>query len=251
MVNKLRVASYNIHKGLSAFNRRLVVHEVRHALKKLSPDLVFLQEVQGAHRSHAHRFETWPDEGQHLYLAGDGLTAAYGRNANYQHGHHGNALLSRFPIRNYYNHDLTLHRFEQRGLLHCQLDLPDWNQPLHALCVHLNLLGHDRRKQLAMLVDFIGKRIPKNAPMVLAGDFNDWRRESTRLLGHELGVVEAFEALHGDSARSFPARMPLLSLDRVYVRGFQIEAADVLSGAPWAALSDHAPLYTVLHRGQA
>ena len=135
----LKVASYNIHKGMSPLNQHFVLHGVRQALKSLDPDLVFLQEVQGAHQHLAKKISTWPSDAQHEYLAGDMLFSAYGSNAHYQLGHHGNALLSRYPILHRSNHDLTLHRFEQRGLLYCQLDLPSWNQPLHAFCVHLNL----------------------------------------------------------------------------------------------------------------
>src|SRR5262245_59315081 len=65
----LRVATYNIHKGLSFLNRRLVIHELRERLRTLHPDLVFLQEVHGAHNQHAARFENWPTEPQYEFLA--------------------------------------------------------------------------------------------------------------------------------------------------------------------------------------
>lgn len=242
---RLVIASYNIHKGLSPLNRHLVLHDVRQALNELAPDMVFLQEVQGAHLQHARRFATWQDA-QHEYLAGDLLHYAYGKNAHYHLGHHGNAFLSRYPISHWHNFDLTLHRFEQRGVLHCEVQIAAWAQPLHALCVHLNLRAGDRRKQIGLLVDYIGRHIPDDAPVVLAGDFNDWRGELSALLHSQLGMREAFETLHGSPAKSFPVRMPLLTLDRVYVRGFEIVAAEVLAGMPWRNLSDHAPLYTVL-----
>ncbi|WP_148715321.1 endonuclease/exonuclease/phosphatase family protein [Chitinolyticbacter meiyuanensis] len=249
MENVLRVASYNIHKGLSALNRRLVVHDVRQALAQLSPDVVLLQEVQGEHLVKQRRFANWPGP-QHEYLAGDELIALYGRNASHRHGHHGNALLSRFPVRRWDNHDLTLHRLEQRGLLHAVLEVPGWRRPLHALSVHLNLRANDRRQQLRLLAEYVQAEVPMGAPMVLAGDFNDWRREATPFLHTELGLAEAFEQKHGAPAKSFPARLPLLTLDRIYVRGMRIEAASVLGGPPWVGLSDHAPLYATLHRDE-
>nr|WP_314902078.1 endonuclease/exonuclease/phosphatase family protein [uncultured Deefgea sp.] len=244
----LKIASYNIHKGMSPLNQNFVLHGVRQALKTLDPDLVFLQEVQGAHHSLAKKIPTWPRDAQHEYLAGDVLFSAYGSNAHYQLGHHGNALLSRFPILHRSNHDLTLHRFEQRGLLYCQLDLPSWQQPLHAFCVHLNLRASDRRKQLQLMVKAIGEQVPVDEPLVLAGDFNDWRGEVSAILQSELGMSEAFQAVHGTHARSFPARMPFFSLDRIYTRGFEIQTAEVLMGAPWRSLSDHAPLYATMAR---
>ncbi|WP_273428760.1 endonuclease/exonuclease/phosphatase family protein [Chitinibacter tainanensis] len=242
---QLVVASYNIHKGFSPLNARLVLHDVRHALNQLAPDLVFLQEVQGQHVRHSQRFATWQNA-QHEYLAGDSLHSAYGGNAHYRLGHHGNALLSRFPIAAAENVSLTLHRFEQRGVLHCQLSIPHWDTPLHALCVHLNLRATDRRKQVQLLASYARSAIPASEPLLLAGDFNDWRGELSSMLAAELGVHEAFEALHGAPARSFPVRWPLLTLDRIYLRGFQVQRAEVLSGAPWRQLSDHAPLYTIL-----
>lgn len=242
---RLVVASYNIHKGLSPLNRHLVLHDVRQALNQLAPDLVFLQEVQGAHLQHARRFATWQDA-QHEYLAGDLLHCAYGKNAHYHLGHHGNAVLSRFPITEWHNFDLTLHRLEQRGVLHCQLQIPHSEQPLHALCVHLNLRAGDRRKQLQLLIDYIQRHINEQAPVILAGDFNDWRAELSIILHQQLGMHEVFENLHGAPARSFPVRFPLLTLDRIYVRGLSMLSAQVLSGQPWRNLSDHAPLHAVL-----
>ncbi|QLI83118.1 endonuclease/exonuclease/phosphatase family protein [Chitinibacter fontanus] len=242
---RLVVASYNIHKGLSPLNRHLVLHDVRQALNQLAPDLVFLQEVQGAHLQHARRFATWQDA-QHEYLAGDLLHCAYGKNAHYHLGHHGNALLSRFPISNWHNFDLTLHRLEQRGVLHCQLQMPHCEQPLHALCVHLNLRAGDRRKQVQLLIHYIQQHIDAQAPLILAGDFNDWRGELSAILQQQLGMHEVFENLYGAPARSFPVRFPLLTLDRIYVRGLAIRSAQVLSGSPWRNLSDHAPLHAVL-----
>jgi endonuclease/exonuclease/phosphatase family metal-dependent hydrolase len=54
----------------------------------------------------------------------------------YDHGHHGNAILSRFPILHEHNQDVTHLRFEKRGLLHCALEVPGLRQPLHCVCVH-------------------------------------------------------------------------------------------------------------------
>ena len=60
MSEKLRVVTLNIHKGLSQFNTRVVIHGLREGLRALAPDLVFLQEVQGLNERHALRFAAWP-----------------------------------------------------------------------------------------------------------------------------------------------------------------------------------------------
>src|SRR6185437_3844210 len=77
----LTVVTYNIHKGLSQFNRRLVLHEIRDRLGSLDADVAFLQEVQGRHEKNAHRHVTWPEKSQHEFLCRDGGHSVYGMNA--------------------------------------------------------------------------------------------------------------------------------------------------------------------------
>jgi endonuclease/exonuclease/phosphatase family metal-dependent hydrolase len=108
MTDTLHVATYNIHKGFSFFRRRMVIHEVREHLRRLDTDLVFLQEVQGSHDRHARRIHNWPAQPQHEFLADSVWTDfAYGRNAVYDDGHHGNAILSRYPIVRWDNQDIS------------------------------------------------------------------------------------------------------------------------------------------------
>lgn len=245
----LRIATYNIHKGLSQFNRRVTLHDMRHHLQQLHADILFLQEVQGEHEGHARRFAHWPQAPQHQFLA-ESLAhrVAYGSNAVYEHGHHGNAILSRFPILDWENQDISVNRFESRGLLHAQIQVPSWHEPLHCICVHLNLLGRDRTKQLLALRQRIETLVPPDAPLIIAGDFNDWRQQACKVFTEELALREVFESLHGMPARSFPAKLPVLTLDRIYYRGFQIEHAKVHGGLPWSKISDHAPLSATMRR---
>src|SRR2546427_10468225 len=110
----LHVSTYNIHKGFSQFNRRMMIHELRDHLQVLGADIIFLQEVQGLHSRHAARFEDWPDEPQYEFLADQVWPEfAYGRNAVYDHGHHGNAILSRYPIVRAENQDVSHHALER------------------------------------------------------------------------------------------------------------------------------------------
>ena len=121
-MSSLRICTYNIHKGFSQFNRRLAIHDLRDRLRLLGADVVFLQEVQGMHLRHARRHVDWPEQPQHEFLARDvWQQTAYGGNAIYDHGHHGNAILSRHPILSQANQDVSDHRFESRGLLHCEI----------------------------------------------------------------------------------------------------------------------------------
>lgn len=146
----LRICSYNIHKGFSQFNRRMVVHELRDRLRSLDADLVFLQEVQGLHLGHPARHPDWPALPQHEFLAEDAWQQiAYGGNAIYDHGHHGNAILSRHLILSTANQDVSDHRFESRGLLHCEVQVAGIGRPVHCVCVHLGNCSPAPRNQPA------------------------------------------------------------------------------------------------------
>lgn len=235
----LRVLTVNTHKGFTALNRRFILHELREAVRATSADLVFLQEVHGEHQLHAQRHPTWPPTPQYEFLADSMWPAfAYGRNAVYPEGHHGNALLSRLPIRTYDNRDVSVGRHEQRGLLHAQIDLPG-ARSLHAICVHLGLREHQREQQLRLLGELIAE-LPADDPVVVAGDFNDWRCRATDLLAG-CGLQPAFPSSGGEP-RSFPARWPVLRLDRIYVRNLKVTLSEVLHRKPWPHLSDHLPL---------
>ena len=243
MTSTLHVASYNIHKGLSQFSQRVVVHELREQLHKLDPDIAFLQEVQGLHTGRAANHDEWPQDPQHEFLAADvWRNAAYGRNAVYEHGHHGNAILSRFPIIASQNQNVTHLRFERRGMLHCAIEVPGLDQHLHCVCVHLSLFGRSRRRQMDALASRLESLVPADAPLIIAGDFNDWRNRAHDLLAERLGLTEVFAGVVGRPTRSFPSALPVLRLDRIYTRGFAVVQTQVHFGPPWSEISDHAAL---------
>jgi endonuclease/exonuclease/phosphatase family metal-dependent hydrolase len=248
MTETLHIATYNIHKGFSNFNRRLVLQELRERLRSLSADLIFLQEVQGARAFHGINHTLWHGP-QHEYLA-DSMWSdfAYGRNAVYEEGHHGNAILSRFPIASWDNEDVSAHPLERRGLLHAEIEVPDWKERLHGVCVHLGLLSRWRKQQLTALCDRIERLVPHHAPLLIAGDFNDWQMSASRVLRERLDVREVFETTRGRPARSYPAGLPLLRLDRIYLRGFRVKSARPMYGQHWSRLSDHAPLAASIAR---
>ena len=248
MIRSLKVATLNLHKGLSQFNRRMVIHELREGLRALAPDLVFLQEVQGVNHRHERRFATWPLAPQHEYLAGTDWQCAYGMNAVYDHGHHGNAILSRFPIVSMQNEDVSDHRFERRGLLHCVVTVPGWPRNLHCVCVHLSLHERGRRRQLQAIGERLEELASRDLPIIVAGDFNDWRQRADAILGDRLGLSEVTTSRKGKAARTYPSLLPLLPLDRIYVRGFRVLGAQVHRGAPWSLLSDHLAVSAELTR---
>jgi endonuclease/exonuclease/phosphatase family metal-dependent hydrolase len=246
---QLRIATFNIHKGVTSFNARLVLHEQRELIRRMQADIVFLQEVRGAYENHRKRFSKWPDAAQHEFLA-DSIWQdfAYGKNAVYPAGHHGNAILSRFPIVKAENIDISAHSIEQRGMLHCEIEIPGWERNLHCICVHLGLFARWRRSQLSALRERIVSLMPPQAPLIIAGDFNDWHTKAGQVLAEGMHLREVFEQYEGKVARSFPSILPVFRLDRIYVRGFRVHHAEVHGGAAFAKVSDHAALSATLMR---
>lgn len=244
----LRVATYNIHKGVRGVGprRRLEIHNLGMAIEALGADLIALQEVRLHHQRDAMRFDRtwfgWPEQGQAEFLAPEGYEVAYRSNAYTRHGEHGNALLSRWPIGDVGHHDVSDHRFEQRGLLHVPVR---WQGlEVHAVVAHFGLIHASRVRQVERLNDFVSAEVPADAPLLVAGDFNDW---GERLDGpmREIGLMRA--SVGGPLAqRTFPSRVPLFALDRVYLRGLRCVAASVPRGAIWARMSDHLPLLVEL-----
>jgi endonuclease/exonuclease/phosphatase family metal-dependent hydrolase len=233
----LRVATWNIHKGVQGVGpvKRLEIHNIGHAVEQLDADLICLQEVRFVNRREQKRFVHWPEQPQADFLAPEGYVPVYRTNAITRHGEHGNALLSRWPVISHRHEDMSDHRFEQRGLLHTEVHLA--GRTVHALVVHLGLIPGSRVRQVAQLLDYIDREIPRHDPVLVAGDFNDWGVRLKRLLAqgglHEFG---------GGSTPTYPARMPLTQLDHVYARGLRPVSAMVPQGRIWRQMSDHLPL---------
>jgi endonuclease/exonuclease/phosphatase family metal-dependent hydrolase len=137
---------------------------------------VFLQEVRLFHHRDARHFDRtwfgWPEQGQAEFLAPDGYEVAYRTNAVTRHGEHGNALLARWPLGDMGHHDVSDHRFEQRGLLHVPVQwngrtcMPWWRtsgSSMPAACARCSAWPTSSRA-----------RCRRCEMLVVAGDFNDW-----------------------------------------------------------------------------
>ena len=240
---RIKILTYNIHKGFSAGNRRFVLHQMKSQLRSVDADVVFLQEIQGEHFVKSKKVHNWPDESQFEFLADEVWSHhAYGKNAIYEAGHHGNAILSKYPFVRWDNIDVSYMRTASRSLLHGVIKLSDAFPAVHVVCVHMGLFSIERRRQVSRLVERINEFVPSDEPMIIAGDFNDWGGQSDACLQKELGVTEVFNETSGYCARTFPAWMPVLSVDRIYSRGVSIVRGQRLQGALWKKMSDHLPL---------
>ncbi len=250
---KIRVLTYNLHKGFSflPWLRELrsrpgyIIDKMRAAIRATHADIVFLQEIGGLESPHATecQLEFMADEiWKHF---------SYGKNAVYQSDrplhlpprksdgnltrHHGNAILSKFPITFSENINISLNSYEKRGILHCRADLGRGREA-DLICTHLNLRELDRRKQIQLITQRIARKVSDDAPMILAGDFNDWRRTATSHLKSQLQLHEVAEP---KGFLTFPASFPFLSLDRIYYRNLELADAHVTQSKTWGDLSDH------------
>lgn len=239
----IKVLTYNIHKGFSTSNLRFILHDIKDSLRLIDADVVFLQEIQGERTISNNRFDDWPTNSQFEFLADQVWPHhAYGKNAIYKAGHHGNAILSKYPFIEWENIDVSIMRSASRSLLHGTIRIPGIEQKIHIICVHLGLLEREREGQFATLSKRISTHVPADEPLIIAGDFNDWRGRAERHLHEDLDVTEVFKNKHGAYARTFPAWFPMLSMDRIYYRGIEAVECSCLHGLPWRRLSDHAPL---------
>ena len=224
---------------------------IKSAIRTVQADVVFLQEVHGEHRRHHRNITEWKPI-QFEYLAEEIWPhVAYGKNAVYDDGHHGNAILSRFPILRSENLEFIQDpraRREKRGILHSSLELAfdsrTWR--LECFCTHLDTGWFGRKTQLEQICGLLSRNIGSDQPVIVAGDFNDWNQSACSLLEKRVQLVDAAKYSKGKVLPTFPSFFPILPLDRIYTRGFKITNVDVLRGGPWRKLSDHLPVFAEL-----
>jgi len=244
----IKILSYNIHKGFDWRNRNYFLKEMKEFIRSTDADIVFLQEVIG--KSNKLKVKGLIDS-QFEFLADEIWPHfSYAKNSVYDHGHHGNLILSKFPIESYENIDLSTNSYEKRGLLLCKITLPETGY-FYAACSHLNLLHNSRIIQYEKIKNALWtKNIfedNQHIPIILAGDFNDWNKQCENVFEGKLNMKEAYKYIHGSYAKSFPAIMPILCLDRIYIKNFTIKQATALkptsSKSLLSHLSDHLPLF--------
>ena len=243
---ELRVLSYNIHQGKTAHRQRLSLEKLKEAIKTQKAEIVLLQEVAGSSRAAGGKADT--ETAYQLEALADELWPyfAYQKNSVFSGGYHGNAILSKFPIARWNNLNITVPGMKKRGILHGEIAIPGWKNHLHVLAAHLGLLQYERHQQTRKLCNYIRTHIPPRGRVILGGDFNDWREQVSKKVEEDLEMKEAFMSQDAKHARTFPSRLPMLRLDRIYFRGFELDEAKILKGRPWNQLSDHLPVIAKL-----
>src|SRR5262245_6527554 len=206
---ELTLVSYNVQSGIGTAGR-YDLHRVGEVLQEIRPDIAALQEVGDYRGKTSH--EAHPE----LLAKMLGLHLAYGPNVIRGGRRYGNAILSRLPITQSHNYDLSVKGREPRGALRSDLDLPGGKR-LHVFCLHLGLTSRERRRQEALLLtaDIIRDAVRPD-PLVVCGDFNYWGNGTIPSLVRH-AIHDAGHLLHARHLRTYHSKFPFIRLDRVMV----------------------------------
>lgn len=224
---QLLVATYNVHRCIGG-DGRCDPARTLNVIRELDADVIALQELEWQPTAALHVLEEFARRTGYTPVAGPTLLRAA--------GHYGNALLTRLAVRRIDRLDLSVPGREARGAI--DIELETGCGLLRVLATHLGLRARERRMQIQRLLARIEER---STPTVLMGDLNEWflwGRPLRRLRAH-FGRTPA--------PATFPARWPLLALDRMWAEPACL-LCDVRAhrSALAQAASDHLPLRAVI-----
>ena len=236
---RLRVVTWNIHKGIGGVDRRYRLDRTSKLLSGLTPDIVLLQEVAEGMPSCG-----WDNQLEELSEALEMPHVAFGAEHRFRVGGYGNAILSRFPLTDSARIDLTIGRRKRRGLVQTRVHAKLDEHGAHTRSVvvfnlHLGLSGAERATQLErFLASHPFAHLHHDTPLVVGGDFNDvWASLGPRFL-EPAGLARA-----GKLQPTFPAALPLRPLDGLWIRGsMSVITAHPVRSALSKVASDHLPI---------
>jgi endonuclease/exonuclease/phosphatase family metal-dependent hydrolase len=227
----LRVATYNIHR-CRGMDRRVIPARIADVLRDIDADVVAMQEVVGAGPS-------GQDQAEEIGAAlGMGWVMASVRHLRKHH--FGNVVMSRFPIVNHSQYDLSWRTCEARACQRADLDLGGGRR-LHIYNVHLGTAVLERRYQATRLASYVHDRRVEG-PKVILGDFNEWMRGlATRTLSSLFESVDL--RTHLQRRRTYPGLFPVLHLDHIYYEGLvEVRSVELPRNRKALMASDHLPL---------
>jgi endonuclease/exonuclease/phosphatase family metal-dependent hydrolase len=209
---RLRALSYNIHKCIGGIDRRYAPDRIVEVIHKLDVDVAMLQEVDGgvARSNRDHQVDLLAEQLGLRYRTWFPNVDVRGG------GQYGNAILSRYPIIESTNLDLTIRFKKRRSALHAVLRVrhDDVDRTVHVYNMHLGLARYERRRQLRMFLDSHPfQNLHHDTPIVVGGDLND--------VYGGLGELLMPAGFRGIERRplTFPAWGPMRALDAIFVRG--------------------------------
>jgi endonuclease/exonuclease/phosphatase family metal-dependent hydrolase len=161
----VRVMTYNIHHG-EGLDGKVDIQRIADLIKQERADVVALQEVDKGTERTARR-----DLGAELAQL-TGLSCVFSNNYSFQGGEYGNAVLTRFPIKQATNtHYVKVNETEQRGLLQLVLDVR--GRDLVFMTTHIDHRRDDAARWSNVAeIEAAAKRYA-STPIILCGDFND------------------------------------------------------------------------------
>ncbi len=208
---RLRLVTYNVHKGVGADGRRDLAR-IASVIRHYDADLTALQEVMF--------YEPWrrkPSQAAVLHGLVGRPHAAVGLNCRRHFGIYGNTTFSRHPCSSEENIDLTIPLKRPRSALRTTIETAAG--PLHVYNVHLGLARYERRLQIERLVTEIDGTVGSRAPVIVLGDTNDWRDRLFPGVLAAAGFRRRRLRRRGRPHGSFPSWYPVADIDRVYARG--------------------------------
>jgi endonuclease/exonuclease/phosphatase family metal-dependent hydrolase len=234
----IRVLSYNIHKGIGGRDRRYRLERIIHVIQAENPDIVCLQEVD---RNVARSYHD--DQPRLLAEFLEMPYQLYQLNVHLKEGGYGNLILSRFPLEQTHQISLTwrngVRTKKPRGAQIVVADTPQGG--FHIVNWHLGLAEYEREWQANHLLEHRLFREGADLPSLIIGDFNDWRNcLPFGSLGRH-GFQQCTAPI--SRYRSFPAYLPVGSLDKAFCRGaIDVRHAAIVKARVARAASDHLPL---------
>ena len=236
----MRLLSWNIHKGIGGRDRRYALRRIIDCIEAENPDLICQQEVDRlVHRSHH-------DDQPRLLGRYFRCHSVFQPNVHVGGGTYGNLVLSRWPVLSRHRISLRQGPRKPRGAQLLLIDSPEG--PLHLVHTHLGLAESERRWQVGRLLGHYLFRSADSHPTLIVGDFNDWRDS----LGRDVLGGGGFRQVTSPAGRfrTFPAWMPLGSLDKAFIRGgIDVRTARVVRTSLAKTASDHLPLVIDFHLG--
>jgi endonuclease/exonuclease/phosphatase family metal-dependent hydrolase len=228
-----RIATYNIHKG-RGMDGRVRIERILRVLREIDADIVALQEVI----NHDGRS---PEEHQACFLAEQlGFFYTVGETRKHRAAVYGNVTLSRWKFEMSRHLDLSVEGREPRGAL--RTDIRVGGEILHVFNVHLGTAVRERKAQARLIDEHLVKTIDIPGHRIVMGDFNDWNHGLvTQTLSSQFHLTDL--AAHLPHTRGYPALLPLLHLDHIYLdHELQIDKARFHRNRISLMASDHLPL---------
>jgi len=236
---KIRVVTYNVHK-CQGLDRRVRPARIAAVLRETDADIIALQEVVSVESDAAREAH------QARFIAEElGYEFRIGENRKHKGGAYGNVVLSRLPVEDSRNYDITWRGREPRGCLRVDVKLggAEDSPVLHLFNVHLGTAFVERRHQGRKLCSESVLRDPAlTGPRVVLGDFNEWTHGlASRLLSQELRSADLRQHLR--TRRTYPGALPFLHLDHVYYdHTLHLERLTLHRSRLSLVASDHLPL---------